>query len=118
MIQVFGIPNCNSVKKGLDWLKANEQEFSFHNFKKDGVEQAQIKKWAEAVGWEALVNKKGTTWRGLDTEKQQTVIDADSAFSLLETHTSIIKRPVIEWHNGKVTLGYDEQLFKEQINVA
>ena len=113
-MKVYGIPNCNTVKKSLDWLKQNKFEIEFHDFKKLGVSAAQLKRWIDLVGWEALVNKKGTTWRMLDAETQASITSEKKAIALMVEKTSVIKRPIIEV--GKtIILGFDEAQYSKQI---
>jgi arsenate reductase len=111
MIQIYGIPNCNTVKKALDWLNENEIEFTFHNFKKEGVSEVDLKKWIAEAGWEALVNKKGTTWRQLDEATQKSVINENTAIALMTEKASVIKRPVVISKN-KILLGFDEAIYR------
>ncbi|EOR96049.1 arsenate reductase [Arcticibacter svalbardensis MN12-7] len=112
MIHIYGIKNCNTVKKALNWLDERKLSYEFHDFKKVGVSEEKLAAWAKQVGWEALVNKKGTTWRTVDPATQQSVIDASSAFPLLMEKTSLIKRPVIE-QGDTVLLGFDEGRYEE-----
>ena len=95
-MKVYGIPNCNTVKKALDWLKENYVEYEFHDFKKQGITKEKLKEWSIYAGWEKLVNKKGTTWRALPAEEQQKVTNESVAIELMIEKPSVIKRPVIE----------------------
>ncbi|UIR57201.1 ArsC family reductase [Sphingobacterium sp. SRCM116780] len=107
MLQVYGIKNCNTVKKALNWLEENQIAYIFHDFKKEGISEKQLQDWEKQISWEKLLNKKGTTWKKLDAEEQATVMDATSANQVLIQHTSMIKRPVIE--GGKqIIVGFDE----------
>ncbi len=108
MLQVYGIKNCNTVKKALTWLEDNNVPFQFHDFKKEGVSVDKLKEWERQVDWQALVNKKGTTWKKLSPETQEQVIDSDSANKILQENTSMIKRPVIEYKKG-ILLGFNEE---------
>ena len=111
---VYAIPNCNTVKKALDWMKANKQAYSFHDYKKQGITSAQLTSWAKQVGWEALINKKGTTWRGLPEATKEGVTNATSATKLMIENTSVIKRPVL--CKGKTVLvGFDADTFEEHL---
>jgi Spx/MgsR family transcriptional regulator len=94
-IQVFGIPNCTSVKKARLWLEQQGVPHDFHDFKKEGLNPSDVQRWVSVVGWEVLLNRKGTTWRGLDAAVQQSVTDADSASQLMLQWPSLIKRPVL-----------------------
>lgn len=113
-MKVYGIPNCNTVKKSLDWLKQHKIEIEFHDFKKLGVSAAQLKRWIDLVGWEALVNKKGTTWRMLNAETQASITSEKKAIALMIEKTSVIKRPIIEVGNT-IILGFDEAQYSKQI---
>ncbi len=103
---VYGIPNCDSVKKARAWLSQQGLDFEFHDFKKQGVPEANLDGWLKACGWEVALNRKGTTWRQLDSATQAAVQDAASAKALMLQQASVIKRPVIEWPSGSVTVGY------------
>ncbi|WP_312363539.1 ArsC family reductase [Sphingobacterium sp.] len=108
MLQVYGIKNCNTVQKALTWLEDNNVPFQFHDFKKEGVSVDKLKEWETQIDWQALVNKKGTTWKKLSPETQEQVIDSDSANKILQENTSMIKRPVIEYKKG-ILLGFNEE---------
>jgi Spx/MgsR family transcriptional regulator len=111
MIHIYGIPNCNTVKKSLDWLKDHDAAYTFHDFKKEGVHEAKLNTWCKALSYESLVNKKGTTWRGLTQEEQVAASTEQGAITLMKEKTSVIKRPVVEWMSGKITAGFDEATF-------
>ncbi len=105
-ITLYGIPNCDSVKKARAWLAERGAPVAFHDFKKQGVPGERLARWIEAVGWQRLVNRQGTTWRRLDAAAQAAVQDATSAAALLTREPSAIKRPVVEWPDGRVTVGF------------
>lgn len=108
---VYGIKNCNTVKSALDWMKKKKIDFEFHDYKTKGITDAKLKDWSKQVGWENLVNKRGTTWRQLDESVQAKVTNETSAISLMKDKTSVIRRPLIE-RNGKVILlGFDEDQY-------
>lgn len=102
---VYGIPNCDTVKKSRAWLDAAGIAYSFHDYKKQGVPEVALRRWVQALGWEALVNKKGTTWRKLPVASQVVVTDAESAVQLMLREASVIKRPVVE-RAGVLTVGH------------
>lgn len=109
-ITLYGIANCDTVKKSRAWLTAHGLEHRFHDFKKLGVPQGALDLWLEQAGWEKLLNRQGTTWRKLDAAIQGTVHDAPSARTLMLEQPSIIKRPVVEWRQPgvlHVTVGFD-----------
>ncbi len=105
MITVYGIPNCDTVKKARAWLAERGVAHQFHDFKKQGV-PPELDRWAQTVGWETLLNRKGTTWRKLDDATRERVTDATSALALMREQSSIIKRPVVDWGNA-LTVGFD-----------
>jgi arsenate reductase (glutaredoxin) len=109
---VYGIKNCNTVKSAIDWLNKNKVEFEFHDYKKSGISEVKLSEWCNQVGWESLVNKRGSTWRQLGESIQKKVTNEKSAIALMMEKTSVIKRPLIE-KNGKVLLlGFDEATYK------
>ena len=103
---VYGIPNCDTVKKARTWLTDQGLQATFHDFKKQGVPAEQLDTWLAAVGWETLLNRKGTSWRKLEPAVQTSVTDDDSAKSVMLAHASTIKRPVIAWPSGRITVGF------------
>ena len=110
LIIVYGIPNCDTVKKTRAWLTAQGLEHQFHDFKKQGVPDNQLPFWMQAVGWQKLINRQGTTWRKLTPEQQAAVTDEDSARALMLAQPSVIKRPVIERTikgHPHVSVGFD-----------
>lgn len=115
MVHIYGIPNCNSVKKGLDALKAADINFTFHDFKKEGLSEAKLSHWCQAAGTEVLLNKKGTTWRGLDAAQQAAAASDAGAKALMLEKTSAIKRPIVEWPDGSVTVGFDAAVFAARL---
>jgi Spx/MgsR family transcriptional regulator len=112
MLKLYGIPNCNTVKKAMDWLKKNEIEYEFHDYKKKGITEEKLKEWIAQIGWEKLVNKRGTTWKGLDETLQQSITNDASAIALMMTKNSVIKRPLIENENTIAAIGYDEKEYE------
>lgn len=113
MYTVYGIANCDSVKKATNWLNSNHIPFEFHDYKKKGITEGRLKKWTRQVNWETLVNKKGTTWRGLAEETKAGVTSEAPAIALMIENTSLIKRPVIEMGNKVFAVGFDEEAYKK-----
>ena len=110
MITVYGIPNCDSVKKARVWLAENGHAYQFHDFKKQGIPEAALDTWLATLGWEKVLNKQGTTWKKLPDEVQAGVVDSASAKAVLLASSSCIKRPVIDWgKDGRVTVGFAPQ---------
>lgn len=112
---VYGIPNCDSVRRARAWLGARGIEHEFHDFKKAGVPAVALESWVAALGWQPLVNRQGSTWRKLDAAAQQAVVDATSARDLMRVQPSLIKRPVVLWADGEVTVGFDEPRWAARI---
>lgn len=112
-IIVYGIPNCDTVKKTLDWYKNKNIGVEFVDFKKSGITKEKLRYWSKKVGYEILLNKKSTTWRSLETATQQKIINEEAAIQLMLEYTSIIKRPVIEI-NDNVIVGFNETYFTKQ----
>jgi Spx/MgsR family transcriptional regulator len=112
-ITLYGIPNCDTVKKARRWLDDAGIRYEFHDYKKKGITEAKLKAWSKASDWELLLNRRGTTWRKLDETQRENLTQA-KAIKLMKEHTSMIKRPVIE--GGKTLLvGFDEQTYKEAL---
>ncbi len=110
---VYGIKNCNTVKSAIVWLNNNNIEFEFHDYKKSGITATKLSAWCKQVGWELLVNKRGTTWRQLETAAQKKISNEKSAIALMVVKTSVIKRPLIEKNGKVVRLGFDEDEYKK-----
>ena len=111
MIEVYGIPNCNTVKKALDWLKEHAVTYRFHDYKKEGISREKLEVWSHHFGWENLVNKAGTTWKKLPDDVKETIVDQRSAVQLMLHQNSVIKRPVIE-AGKKWLLRFNEEEYK------
>ena len=114
-LTLYGIPNCDTVKKARAWLAEHQVEVRFHDFKKAGVPAEHLRRWIDAVGWERLLNRQGTTWRKLDEAAQAAVLDAASAADLLLREPSAIKRPVVEWANGAITVGFAPDAWSQRL---
>jgi len=112
MIHIYGIKNCSTVKKSLNWLDQHKIDYSFHDFKKEGAPLSTLEAWQQKVDWTVLVNKKGTTWKKLSPEQQAAVVDAATANQVLTVHTSIIKRPVVV-QDDLILLGFNEEEYQK-----
>lgn len=114
MFTVYGIPNCNTVKKARTWLDEKGIEYSFHDYKKKGISAEKITGWFQYFPWEKLVNKAGTTWKQLSDEEKAAVTDEKSATDLMILKNSVIKRPLIEDASGKaIAIGFSETEFEK-----
>ena len=108
---MYGIPNCDTVKKARTWLDANGAGYAFHDYKKQGAHPAKLQQWVAQAGWETVLNRRGTTFRALP-EEQKADLDADKAIALMAAHPSCIKRPVVE-HPGGVLVGFDPKAWEQ-----
>ncbi|HRH89814.1 MAG TPA: ArsC family reductase [Rubrivivax sp.] len=106
-ITLHGIPNCDTVKRARAWLAEQGVAYAFHDFKKAGVPAQPLQRWADALGWERLLNRAGSTWRRLDDAQRAAVVDAASAAALMRAQPSVIRRPVMQWADGSVSVGFD-----------
>ncbi len=113
---IYGIKNCNTVKSALDWLKKKKIDVEFHDYKSKGITQAKLKDWCQQVGWESLVNKRGTTWRQLDESVQSKITSEKAAIALMMEKTSVIKRPLIERDGKVILLGFDEKEYSAKLS--
>jgi arsenate reductase len=111
MITLYGIKNCDTVKKARSWLDANAIAYRFHDFRADGIDTATISAWLKALGADMLVNKRGTTWRGLDSSLQAQVGTPRTA-DILCQHPALIKRPVLV-RDGKVYCGFSDAQYRQ-----
>jgi arsenate reductase len=111
-ITLYGIPNCDTVKKARTWLETNGVDYRFHDFRSDGITPELVSGWLQDVSWEVLVNRKGTTWRKLDDEQKNAVNDAKSATALMLASPSVIKRPVLGGA-GKTAVGFSADTYRQ-----
>lgn len=110
---VYGIANCDSVKKARAWLQSEAAAYEFHDFKRVGLDETLLDHWIAAVGCERLLNRRGTTWRRLGDAARAAAADAAGARALMLEAPSLVKRPVVEWPDGTVTVGFDAGRFAE-----
>jgi len=108
---LYGIPNCDTVKRARAWLDEQGLDYQFHDFKKAGVPAAELARWQRELGWEKVLNRAGTSWRKLDEASKAAVVDAASAAALIQSQPSLVKRPVVQWADGRLSLGFSPELF-------
>ncbi|MGC4100609.1 arsenate reductase [Ferruginibacter sp.] len=108
---IYGIPNCDTTKKAMSWLQKNNIAFSFHDYKLQGIDNKKLAEWCNIKGWETIFNKRSTTWRELPAAAQAKLTGQETAIKMMMEHTSIIKRPIVEY-NGKLIVGYNESEYK------
>jgi Spx/MgsR family transcriptional regulator len=109
-VTVYGIPNCDTVRKARAWLAANGVDYAFHNYKTDGIDRRRLEAWCRKLGWEFLLNRAGTTFRGLP-EADKSNLDRRKAITVMLAHPSAIKRPVIDV-DGELLAGFDAERYR------
>ena len=114
-LTLFGTPNCYTVKRARTWLAGQGAVVEFHDFKRLGVPADALATWCAVLGWEQLLNRKGTTWRGLNDVQRAAVVDAVSAQALMLAQSSVIKRPVVVWPDGRFSVGFDTAEFSQRL---
>ena len=105
-LELYGIPNCDTVKKARKWLEERGLDYTFHDYKKEGADAGKLREWAKAAGWETVLNRAGTTFRKLP-EEDRANLDAAKAVRIMEANPSCIKRPVVE-HDGGLLVGFKQ----------
>ena len=115
MITLFGIKNCDTIKKARQWLAAQGIDYRFHDVRIEGIEAATIEHWIEQTDWETVLNRRGTTWRKLDSQVQATT-NRDNVTALLLEHPAMIKRPVLDIDGG-ITIGFKPDLYQRIFNL-
>jgi Spx/MgsR family transcriptional regulator len=113
MITIYGIPNCDTMKKARKWLETNGVEYEFHDYKKKGVPEKKLVAWVKKAGWDQVLNRRGTTWRKLDASVKES-IDEPQAISIMLEHPSIIKRPVLE-AGGTLLIGFNDADYQQLV---
>lgn len=106
MTTLYGISNCDTIKKARKWLEANGIDYRFHDYRKDGLEADWLESWCDELGWEAVLNKRGTTWRKLP-EETKSAVDRSQAIALMLEQPAMIKRPLLDLGNSR-KLGFKE----------
>jgi Spx/MgsR family transcriptional regulator len=114
-ITLYGIANCDTVKKSRAWLSAQNLDYQFHDFKKQGLPAPLLDTWITALGWQPLLNTRGNTWHRLDEATRAATTDAASARALMLEQPSIVKRPVVQWADGRLTVGFSETSWREHL---
>lgn len=106
-MDIYGIPNCSTVKKARTWLEQHNLPYQFHDFKKTGVSIEQLSAWAQQTGWEKLLNRQGMTWRQLSDDIKASITTPAAGYALMAEKTSVIKRPILI-HQGQILVGFNE----------
>jgi arsenate reductase len=105
MTVLYGIKNCDTIIKARRWLDEHGVAYRFHDFRGDGLDEKQLIHWTKQLGWESLLNRRGTTWRSLSAPQRDNITDAGSAIATMLSHPALIKRPVLEI-NGALHIGF------------
>ncbi len=113
MITLYGIPNCDTVKKARNWLDSAQIAYDFHDYKKRGIDAATLAGWCAALGWERVINRAGTSWRKLD-ETARNGMDQAAAIAAMIANPSLIKRPILA-HSGGLLLGFSAEVWAEPL---
>ena len=116
-MKLYGISNCNTVKKARDWLALHDIAFEFHDFKKHGLDVDIAQSWLQQADWTKLINRSGLTWRDLPEQRKQSIVDATTALALMMEKTSVIKRPVLEQNGKLLHVGFDEAAYAKIFNL-
>ena len=112
-LELYGIPNCDTVKKARGWLDSRGIQYAFHDYKREGADPSKLAAWSDVAGWEALLNRRGTTFRNL-AETDKADIDRGKALGLMQANPSLIKRPVVE-HEGGLLVGFDAEQWERAL---
>lgn len=115
-MHLFGIPNCNTVKKARDWLAQHSIDYTFHDFKKEPPTEVLLNTWLAQCPWETLINRTGMTWRNLSDDEKAAVKDHASAIQLMKAKSSVIKRPVLVSNDQIIHIGFDEAVYKARLS--
>ena len=108
VVTLYGISNCDQVRKTLGWLRQNGIEYRFHDYRVDGIERVMLERWCSHLPWNSLLNRRGLTWRSLDEATRAQVVDQTSAIELMMAHPTLVKRPVIEFED-RLLLGFSAE---------
>lgn len=114
--KVYGIRNCDTMKKAFAWLEARKVDYDFHDYKKEGINPPKLKEWAARAGWEKLANTRGPTWRKIP-DAQKANLNEARALALLAQNTSAIRRPIVE-HKGKLLVGFDPAEYEAEFEAS
>lgn len=115
-MKLYGIPNCNTVKKARTWLEENCITYEFHDLKKHGIDESTIKEWLKQSSWDKLLNRAGMTWRNLSDLEKAAISDNKSATELMILKTSVIKRPLLVKDGILLALGFNESTYQQLFN--
>ena len=113
-ITIYGIKNCDTMKKARTWLDKQGVEYAFHDYKTAGIDRDRLERWSKKAGWETLLNRAGTTFKKLP-DKDKTALDEKKAIALMLAQPSMIKRPVLDLGGGKLLVGFKPELYGEAV---
>jgi arsenate reductase (glutaredoxin) len=113
MITIYGIKNCDTMQKAIKWLDGMGRQYTFHDYKEAGIDKATLELWLKQFPTDKLINTRSTTWRALSDDEKGSITSKSKAIALMMKHTSVIKRPVWDFDNGKFFLGWDEEALRK-----
>lgn len=113
-VTIYGIKNCDTMKKARTWLDGRGVAYAFHDYKQSGIDRAHLAAWARHVGWETLLNRAGTTFRALPEADKQG-LDEERAFALMLANPSMIKRPVLDLGRGRILVGFKPEIYAAEV---
>jgi arsenate reductase len=111
MVTMYGIANCDTIRKARRWLDEQSVDYRFHDYRKDGIDKTQLQSWADELGWENLLNRRGTTWRRL-SDAERDGLNRDRAITLLLQYPAMIKRPLLDTGSQRL-LGFDAKRYQQ-----
>ncbi|MGB9149615.1 MAG: ArsC family reductase [Burkholderiales bacterium] len=114
---VYGIKNCDTVKKARAWLDEHNIKYEFHDYKKSGIDEKHLREWLKQIDWQQLVNRSGMTWRKLPDDQKSKIVDADSAIELMLAQTSVIRRPLVEVGGEMALLGFNPDEYERRLKI-
>lgn len=115
MITIYGISNCDTMQKAIKWLNAKGIPYTFHNYREQGIDKETLSRWLKQLPTDKLINTKSTTYRGLSNTDKAAIHDKQKAIALMMEHNSVIKRPVWDFGDGRLFLGWDEKTMEEMV---
>ncbi len=115
LLRLYGIKNCDTIKKTRRWLEEQGIAYQFHDYRVDGLSDEHLQGFIDKLGWEPLLNTRGTTWRKLPQEQRDAITDAQSAKTLMLEQPAMIKRPLLETESGEILLGFNIEIYQQVI---
>lgn len=118
MLLIFGLTHCDTVRRARAWLSQQGASYDFHDFSRAGVPAKQLDRWIEELGTDALINRRGTTWRRLDAGSRESCDALAGARACMLANPSLIRRPVVHWPAGPITVGFNPSIWQTHLGLA